>query len=283
MKTERTLPPLGVCLTLLLLSSFSPSAHAQLMDSRSDEQVKQATEQAVRIAYSVSPNKGISVRRRKDLEDLLLNVEEHKPVGDVYFYEVAAAPGTTSDFDPTWIVATASSSRGTYELYNFGSAGESDQPLKEFNRLVSNLKLSIPEEQASSFATLFLESCGPGERREVIGDTDNVSFRLAVESYYFAAYGNIWPAMDAYVQWWQGFQSARGFKRATGPAESAGYHIAVDRLVMVEGRHPQIQGLDLEISPRGKVSVVAMQPIFPKSPRWLFYDAPAHVPLQIIP
>lgn len=261
-----------------LLACLSLSAQAQ-SDARGNDQITEATVQAVEIANSNFSNESLTIRRRTDLDDLLLNVEDNNSTSNIYFYEMQAPPRKDLDSPSVWVVAVARSPRGVYDVYNFDAAEGPDAPLQEFNRLVSKLDLAIPKGKATGFARLFLEACGAGEGKEIVAaDADGLGLRFAAENYYFAAYGDVWRALDAYALWWQGYQEAAAsslgptFAPTTGADDNGNYRVALQRLVMIAGRQPQVQDLNLEVSPAGNVRVLAMQPIFPQQPRLLFYD-----------
>jgi hypothetical protein len=55
------------------------------------------------------------------------------------------------------------------------------------------------------------------------------------------------------------------------------YRVTLSRVVTTEGVHPQVQQWQLEISPAGNVQVTSMRTIFPKAPRWMFYDSPQQI------
>jgi hypothetical protein len=80
--------------------------------------------------------------------------------------------------------------------------------------------------------------------------------------------------LEAYTQWWQGFQTNGPAVTPTVRFENGRYRVVLKRVLMIAGRHPQLQEWDLEISRDGNVRVLAMHPIFPKQPGWLFYDSP---------
>ncbi len=264
-----------------LLACLPLSAQAQ-SDARGNDQVTAATEQAVEIASSGFGHESLTIRRRTDLDDLMLNVEDNNSTANIYFYEMQAPPRKDLDDPSVWVVAVARSPRGVYDVYNFDAAEGPDAPLREFNRLVSKLDLAIPKGKATDFARLFLEACGAGEGREIVAaDADGLGLRFAAENYYFAAYGDVWRALDAYALWWQGYQevAAPTFAPTIDADENGNYRVALQRLVMIAGRQPQVQDLNLEISPAGNVRVLAMQQIFPQQPGLLFYDHPRITPI----
>jgi len=238
----------------------------------SDDQARAAAEQAVRNTDSSSGNEPLKTRRRKDLEEFLLTIEERKRIGNVYFYEMRSPPRTPFDASSVWVVAVASSTREVYELYGFEAWIGFNGSLLEFNRLIAQLSLSIPKEKATSFASFFLGSCVGGKFHEIVLDEEGLQH--AVQRYYFETYGAVWRALEAYTQWWQGFQTKAPDLAPTVRFENGRYRVILKRIFMIVGRHPQLQEWDLEISRDGNVGVLAMQPIFPMPPRWLFFDSP---------
>jgi hypothetical protein len=272
MRTWRSLQLLGVLPTLLLfLGSWAP-IQAQQAAYRSDDQARAAAEQAVRNADSSSGNEPLKTRRREDLEEFLLAIQERNLIGNVYFYEMRSPPRRAFDTYSVWVVAVALSTREVYELYGFEASIGFNGSLLEFNRLISQLSLSVSREKATSFASFFLGSCGGGKLPEIVLDEEGL--RHAVQRYYFETYGAIWRALEAYTQWWQGFQTNAPDLAPTVRFEKGRYRVVLKRILMIVGRHPQLQEWDLEISRDGNVRVLAMQPIFPKQPRWLFFDSP---------
>jgi len=272
MRTWRSLQLLGVLPTLLLFLGAWAPIQAQHAAYRSDDQAREVAEQAVRKADSSSGNESLKTRRREDLEELLLTIEEKKPVGNVYFYEMQSPPRTAFEAYSVWVVAVAPSTREVYELYGFETSIGFNGSLLEFNRLISQLSLSVPKEKATSFASFFLGSCGGGQLPEIVLDEEGL--RHAVQRYYFETYGSMRRTLEAYTQWWQGVQTNVSDLGPMVRFENGRYRVVLKRILMMAGRHPQLQEWDLEISRDGNVRVLAMQPIFPKQPRWLFLDSP---------
>ncbi len=271
MRTWRSLQLLGVLPLLLFLGPWAP-IHAQRVAYLGDNQAREAAELAVRNAGSGSGNQPPKIHRREDLEELLLTIEEPKPVRNVYFYEMQSPPRTAFDAHSVWVVAVAPSTREAYELYVFEASEGLNGSLQEFNRLISQLSLSIPQEKAISFASFFLGSCIGGKLTEIVLDEEGL--RHAVQRYYFGSYGAVRRALEGYSQWWQDFQTTAPAIAPTVRFEDGRYRVVLKRIVMIEGRHPQLEEWDLEISHDGKVRVLAVQPVFPKPPRWLFFDSP---------
>ena len=272
MSNWRSLRLLGVLPALLLFPGLSVPIQAQRAYFLTDEQAREAAEQAVSKAASGAKNEPLKIYRRADLEQFLLTVEEKKPVRDVYFYELQRPPRTAFDASSVWVVAVAGSTREVYQLYGFESWRGSNESAQEFNRLISQLALVIPREKAASFARFFLGSCAGEAPEEIVVDEERL--RHAVQRYYFGTYGALWRALEAYSQWWQGFQTSVSALAPSIRLENGRYRVFLKRLQTSVGRHPQVQEWDLEISPNGEVRVLAIQPIFPKEPHWLFYDSP---------
>jgi hypothetical protein len=264
-------------LSILLFSPcLSASIHAQSAYSLTDDQVREAAEQTVQKArLGSTSDKPLSIRRRQDLEELLLTLEAKKPVKGVYFYELQSPPGRVSEASSVWVVAVARSRQEIYKLYSFQGLAGPNAPTQEFNQLTSQLALLIPKEKAISFTRLFLGSCVEGGA-EVALDDEAIEWRLAVQNHYFATYGDLWTALDAYSRWWQGFRStAPRLAPSIGIGKNGRYRVALNRLVTVAGQHPRVQEWELEISRQGEIRVLAMRLIFPDQPSWLFYDLPS--------
>ncbi len=260
---------LSIIATLLLVAGCSAQVQAQQADRSSDEQVKEATEQALRMAHPGFGNEQLKLRRRQDLEQDLSAIAE-KPVRDVYFYEMQSPPLTAFDDDSIRVIAVTRTTGGVYQLYSFQDSEGFSESSQQFNRLIYQLTLSISNEKATSLARFFLACCVGGEPNEIV--LDEGSLRHAVELHYVQSYGDIWRALGAYWDWWQGFQKNASDLAPTIRFENDRYRVGLKRVLMVAGKHPQLQEWELEISRNGNVRVLAIQPIFPKETRWLFYD-----------
>jgi hypothetical protein len=85
-------------------------------------------------------------------------------------------------------------------------------------------------------------------------------------------YGDVWRTLEAFTQWWEGYQkSAFQFPPAVR-AGNGSYLITVETVVVNFGMHPQLQQWNFALSPDGAVSVISVEPIYPKESRWLSYD-----------
>lgn len=274
MFTRRTFELLLLLSVFLVRPGLSSPVQAQKTDPLTDV-VREVAERSVENSHAGSSEEPLNVRRRKDLEELLLSLESKKSVKDVHFYEIQSPPGTVSESSLVWIAAVARFAQKPYNLYSFlGSAGP-NAPSQEFNRFTSQLALSIPEDKATSLARLFLASCIDGDADEVVLDGD-MQLRLAVQNYYLAAYGDLWRALDAYSRWWQSFQAHAPDLAPTVAIEGNGrYRVVLNRMLTFAGKHPQIQRWELEISPEAGIRVLAMHLLFPDRPSWLFYDLDA--------
>lgn len=264
------------CIASVFLGSLvlATPAGAQRADSLA-ELVREVAERSVERAPSGSGSDRLNIRRRQDLENLLLNLEPKKSVQDVYFYEIQSPPGKLSEAPVLWVVAVGRFGPDVYKLYNFRGSAEPDAPSQEFNRFTSQLTLSIAEEKATGLARLFLKCCVVGDGQEIVLD-DEIQLRLAVQNYYFATYRDLWIALDAYSRWWKGFHAHAPVVPPTVAIDSKGrYRVALNRLVTAVGKHPQVQQWQLEVSREGGVRVLSKQLVFPELPGWLFYDEPS--------
>ncbi len=79
-RAQRNSQLLGVLVSLWLVAGCSAQMRAQQARRTSDEQVREATEQALRMAHPGFGNAQLNIRRRLDLEEDLSNIAE-KPVG----------------------------------------------------------------------------------------------------------------------------------------------------------------------------------------------------------
>jgi hypothetical protein len=254
----------------LAAHGLSLPIHAQRGDSLADP-VRALVEQSVVKASSVSGNARLNIRRRQDLESLLLTLQQQKSPRDVYFYEIQSPPGIVSETPWVWVVAVVGSEPDEYRLYNFLGSAEPGTASQEFNRFTSRLALLVPERGATGLARLFL-TCVEGDRQEAVVDNET-ELRLAVQNYYFAAYGDLWRALDAYSRWWQAFQVREPSLAPTAARDTNGrYHVILNTLVTLPGKHPQVRKWELEVSGGGEIRTLRMQLIFPDQPRWLSYD-----------
>ena len=256
--------------TLLLFYGFSMPVEAQRTDAATDAQVERAAELAAKTIDS--GKEALNIDRRRDLE-ALLSSNEKKPAKNVYFYEMQRPAQTVLDAPNARVIAVAPVTREIYELYDFQKSKIPSDSSQEFNRLMSNLEISISEPSVASFARLYLGSCDAGGVGQIIFDEDGL--RSAVENYYFESLGDdVWRTLKAYAWWWPGFQKTSSSLQPTVKLNANGfYDISLKELVTREGKHPELHQWDLEISREGKVRALATQLIFPPEPRWLFFDS----------
>ena len=238
------------------------------------EQVRDAASLALpRADLKVDPRL-LKVTRRSDLEDLLATIIAPRGTRGFYLYQVEMPTQASYDGQWTWIVAVAARKEG-YQLYSFEATEKRTDVAAEFNRFASALSLSLSSFDAENFATFFLETTVPFRPGEVVLDQD--SLRDAVGRHYFTSYAEAWRSIDAYSRWWHGFLDADGVSELgprTTVEPNGGYRITLNRVVTTEGAHPQVQQWQLEVSQGGNVQTASMRTIFPKAPRWIFYDSP---------
>lgn len=217
----------------------------------------------------------LKVTRRTDLEDLLATILETKGIHGLTLYQVEVPTQASYDGSWTWIVAIAPWRQEAYELFNFQSTGKRVDITSEFNQFASQLSLSLSKSEMANFGVFFLETAIPARPGEVVLNQD--SLRDAVGRHYFTTYDEAWRSIDAYSRWWHGFldgEAALQLAPSAEVAQDGRYRVTLNRVVTTEGAHPQLQQWELEISKGGNVRIAAMRPIFPKAPRWIFYDSP---------
>lgn len=239
------------------------------------EQVRDAASLALpRADLKVDPRL-LKVTRRPDLEDLLATIVPPGGKRSFYLYQVEMPTQASYDGQWTWIVAVAARKQEGYELYSFESTEKRAEVAAEFNRFAAALSLSLSPFDLDNFATFFLEATVPFRPGEIVLDQD--SLRDTVGRHYFTSYAEAWRSIDAYSRWWHGFLDADGVAELGPRTEvepNGGYRVTLNRVVTTEGAHPQVQQWQLEISQGGNVQTASMRTIFPKSPRWIFYDSP---------
>ena len=145
----------------------------------------------------------------------------------------------------------------------------------EFNRFASELALSLSKSELTNFAAFFLETTIPFRPGEIVLDQDTL--RESVGRQYFTAYDEAWRSIDAYSRWWHVFldsETEAGMAPRAEIEPDGRYRVTLNRVVTSEGAHPQVQQWQVEISPAGNVQLTSMRTIFPKTPRWIFYDSP---------
>lgn len=269
-RSQSTCQLIAFLASLFLVAPASAQKQAQRADRSGDERIREATEQALRMAHPNLANGQLKIRRRRDLEEDLTNIAE-KPVRDVFFYEMESPPLTAFDDDSISVVAVARYAEGVYQVYSFQTSEGLNSLSQQFNHLIDPLTLSIPKEKATSLAGFFLTCCVGGSLTDI--ELDEEGLHHAVERYYLQSYGDVWWALDTQVQWWEGFQKNASDLAPTIRFEDGRYRVVLKHLFLAAGKHPQLQEWELEISRNGEVRILAMQPIFPKQARWLFYDS----------
>ena len=251
---------------------FSLSVRAQAAQVNGDNQRREAVRHAIALAQPGANVDELQMSERDDLEVELSQIAS-KTGGRVSFYSLSAVDlsevDSSSEDGSLWVVVAGDSPEQSGELYGFDSSDGIGQSLEKFNRLVSHLALSVPNDKAASIARLFLDCCVRDTHGETVSD-ENV-LRHSVERYYIRIYGDVWRALEAYTQWWQAYQNVAVPLRATVVADASFRRITLERLVLGFGMHPQLEQWEIGVSAEGKVRVLAVESIFPKQTRWVSY------------
>jgi len=253
----------------------SPEVRSGTWTPLSIEQVRDAASLALPHSVSGVDAKLVKVTRRTDLEYLLSTIVQQRGSQGLFLYQVEMPSQVSYDGSWTWIVAVAARRQEAYELYSFESLEKRSDVAAEFNRFASELALSLSKSELANFAAFFLETTVPFRPGEVVLDQDTL--RDSVGRHYFSAYDEAWRSIDAYSRWWHGFLDAETASQMAPRTEiepDGRYRVTLNRVVTTEGAHPQVQQWQVEISPAGSVQVASMRTIFPKAPRWMFYDSP---------
>ena len=253
----------------------NPEARLGTWTPLSIEQVRDAASLALPRSESSVDAKLLKVTRRPDLEYLLSTIVQRRGSQGLYLYQVEMPSQASYDGQWTWIVAVAARRQEAYELYSFESMEKREDVAAEFNRFASELALSLSKSELANFAAFFLETTVPFRPGEIVLDQD--ALRESVGRHYFTAYDEAWRSIDAYSRWWHGFLDAETASQLTPRAEiepDGRYRVTLSRVVTTDGAHPQVQQWQMEISPAGNVQATSMRTIFPKAPRWMFYDSP---------
>ena len=257
-------PLLCACLCLFQL----PRVEAARVNPAGDNQARQAVRQAVELAHPGANVDQLSMSDRNDLAEELSHIAE-RTTQRISFYSFNTVD-SSSDDGSVWVVVSGTSPFGSDELYSFESSDGVEQSSKKFNRLLSHLALSISNEKATSIARFFLGCCvrlAPGETV-----TDERDLRHSVERYYVGIYGDVWRALEAGSQWWQGYEKTAARLTPTIVVEGGVRRITLERLILSFGMHPQLQRWHVAVSSDGSVRVLAVESIFPKQSRWLSYS-----------
>jgi hypothetical protein len=254
-------------LSACLWFSQLPPAVAAGADHNSNSQVREAVKQAVELAHPETNVDQLEMSDRNDLDAELSQIAQ-KATRSVSFYSLYDIDSSLDD-GSLWAVVSGNSPVGSDELYSFESSDDVEQASQKFNRLLSHLALSIPQEKVTSVARFFLACCV----REAPGETitDDVALHHSVERYYIRVYGDVWRALEASTQWWQGYEKTAVRSTPTVVVEGGVRRINLERLILSFGMHPQLQQWDVAVSRDGSVRVLAVESIFPKQSRWLSY------------
>jgi len=230
--------------------------------------VRQAVKQAVELAHPGANVDQLNMSDRNDLDEELSRITEKKSTQPVSFYSFSSVD-PSSDDGSLWVVVSGNSPQGSDELYSFESSDDVEQSSQKFNRLLSRLGLSIPNEKVASMARFFLGCCIRGAPSETI--TDEKDLRHSIERFYIQVYGDVWRALEAGAEWWEGYEKAAVHLTPRVVVEGNVRRITLERLILSFGMHPQLQQWDVAVSRDGSVRVLAVESIFPKQSRWLSY------------
>jgi len=256
-------------LVIFLLCSGAFSAQGQ-QNRLNDAQVRQQMTLAVSQTELELGHDSPSVTPRKDLEELLSAFRDKESPTKVYFYQTDSFAAEIGAAD-TSIAAVVHSAGAVSQFYTFEGSREVGAFSQEFNRFASSLALSVTQNDVLSLAKLFLESARAGNPGSIL--TDDLNLKLAVQNYYFTMYRDVWKMLDAYSRWYTQFQASMPEIRPKVAINQNGdYDLSLQTLLMAEGKHPQVQDVELTISPAGIVQVRGIRTIFPDQSRWVFYD-----------
>jgi hypothetical protein len=250
------------CFCFLLLP---PTQAAQAKASR-DTQGREAVRHAIELAQPGVNVDELELSGRDDLNDQLSHIAP-KTTGLVSFYSLYDAD--SSDEGSLWVAVPGASPLDSGELYSFETSDNLGESSEKFNRLISHLALSVPNEKAASIGRLFLDCCVRDTHGEIVSDEDVL--RHSVERYYIRIYGDVWRALEAYTQWWQAYQKLAVDLRTKVVADAGLRRITLERLVLGFGMHPQLEQWEIAVSPEGSVRVLDVNSVFPKHTRWLSY------------
>lgn len=264
-------------LCAFLCLSQLPLLEAAGAKQASDNQLRQAVKQAVELAHPEANVDQLNMSDRNDLDEELSQITE-KSAQPVSFYSFSSVD-PSSDDGSLWVVVSGNSPQGSDELYSFESSDGVDQSSQKFNRLLSRLALSIPKEKVTSMAQFFLGCCVRSAPGETI--TDEKDLRHSVERFYIRVYGDVWRALEAGTEWWEGYEKAAVHLTPTVVVEGGVWRINLERLILSFGMHPQLQQWDVAVSRDGSVRVLAVESIFPKQSRWLSYAFRSTIEPQI--
>jgi hypothetical protein len=271
MRVRQQLQLLVAVLYVSVFLWLLPPVQAGSPGEINDAQLREAVAQAVRISHPRATDESVKIQPRADLDEDFSKITG-KTNGNVSFYETATGPAVpTAKDDPVWAVVSGDSPQESYKLYSFDNSESFEQSSQEFNRLISQLTLSLDNDKAASLAHFFLGCCNRATHGEIVPNEDILHH--TIESEYLRSYGDVWRTLEAFTEWWQGYQhSAFRFPPAVIPEDGGAYRITVETVAASFGMHPQLQQWNFELSSDGKVHVLSVQAIYPKESRWLSYD-----------
>src|SRR5579864_6668483 len=169
-----------------------PAQSAQANHNR-DNQKREAVRHAIELAQPSANVDELQMSERDDLDDELSQIAA-KTAGRVSFYS-SYDIDSSSDDGSLWVVVPGDSPLGSDQLYSFESSDSVGQSSEKFNRLLSHLALSVPNDKAASIARLFLGCCVREAYGEIVSDEGGL--RHTVERYYIRIYGDVWRGLEA--------------------------------------------------------------------------------------
>lgn len=250
---------------------FQP-AKAGPGSSPNDATVRAAIEQAVAIEHpSPADQPAVKILARDDLNGALSRISAN--TANVSFYEADVPSADLAGDHSVWAIVPSDSPLEPYELYDFGSSEGMQHSSQEFNRLISQLGLSVPSNKAGDIGRLFLSCCVLDAPGELIANEDTLHH--SVERDYMQVYGqDVYRMLAAFADWWQGYAgSGYRFPPAVQPEPGGGAHVTLERVVLKFGMHPQLRQYGLEVARNGTVQSLTFQPVFPKQDRFLSFDS----------
>jgi hypothetical protein len=259
-----------------VLYLFLPQARAVAGTGVSDATLRAAIAQAVSITRPGGADESaLKILSRGDLDQELSRISA-KAV-NVSFYEAPASAGAL-DNGSVWAVVSHDSPLEPYGLYDFEGSQDLQQAAQEFNRLVAQLGVKVTNTNVDQLAHFFLECCAVGVPGDVVANEDTLHH--SIERDYMQVFGeDVYRSLWSFTEWWQGYTASQyEFPPAVEAEDGGAFHIAVERVVLNFGMHPQLQQCNLQISQDGDISVSGIESIFPKQDRWLSYDSRNDVP-----
>lgn len=233
-----------------------------------DEQAREKAKVALRLELDLPEGRFLNVHRREDFEDDLFFFEHKykgRPSKGVYFFEISkegieitkegVSFYTVEDAHPLWYVAVSRSTGEAYKLYGF------DHALLEFNRMISDIPVSVTEGNAESYAISCLQFTYASQFKTLV--FDRLRLKHAMER-YFHEYNPEATAWKRSETWWKKFK-ATGSRLTLAPTvqhSNDTYLVSEKVLTLGENDEPTLEEWKLEIFPDGKCRIAEKSIIF---------------------